>query len=162
MPLLKTGHVVADPFVHIGDEDALPESGAIIVSLERFEKERDALIARKDDLGVRLSSDQTPDKIKDDLAHIAVCALEFPAFTDGRAYSYARLLRERFQYQGEIRAIGNVLLEQLHFMGRSGFDAFEVASDDAAQEWKIAEADMDVFYQQTSDGRTTAMGRRRS
>lgn len=160
MPLLKRGEVVADPFVHVADDEALPASGAIIVSLERWQNEREALLARADAVGVRFASDQSPTAVQADLEHIAVCALDFPAFTDGRAYSYARLLRERFGYAGEVRAIGNVLLEQLHFMGRSGFDAFEVASEDAAEQWKIAEADMGVFYQPTSDGRETAMRRR--
>ena len=171
MPLLKNGEVVVDPFVHVADDEALPTGGSIIVSLDRWQRERAALLAHQETqattakaqahaIGVRFASDQSPAQVKDDLGQFAVCALDFPAFTDGRAYSYARLLRDRFGYEGEVRAIGNVLLEQLQFMARSGFDAFEIESDDAAREWKIAQADMDVFYQPTGDGRQTAMRRR--
>ena len=162
MPLLKHAEVVVDPFLHVSDEDALPESGSIIVSLDRWRSEREALLARGYAFGVRFASDQSPAQVADDLRHFAVCALEFPKFTDGRAYSYARLLRDRFAYRGEVRAVGNVLLEQLQFMARSGFDAFEIDSEDPAREWKIAQADMDVFYQPTGDGHATAMQRRQS
>ena len=161
MPLLKHAEVVIDPFVHVSDDEPLPASGSIIVSLDRWQNEREALLARGDAFGVRFASDQSPARVADDLQHFAVCALDFPKFTDGRAYSYARLLRDRFGYAGEVRAVGNVLLEQLQFMARSGFDAFEIDSEDPVREWKIAQADMDVFYQPTGDGRVTAMQRRR-
>ena len=84
-------------------------------------------------------------------------ALDFPAFTDGRAYSYARLLRDRYGYQGEIRAVGDVLLEQLFFMHRVGFNAFSIIDDDAAEAWEVAAADISVWYQPTSDGRPSVL-----
>ena len=76
--------------------------------------------------------------------YFAVIALDFPAFGDGRAYSSARLLRDRYSYRGELRAVGDVLLEQLHFMNRVGFDAFAIKSDDAVRDWEIAAADIRV------------------
>ena len=84
-------------------------------------------------------------------------ALEFPVFRDGRAYSYARLLREQYGFPGEIRAVGDVLLEQLHFMERTGFDAFEFHSDDPLRDIEIAASDFDVWYQPAADGRKTAV-----
>ena len=91
-----------------------------------------------------------------------VVALEFPKFRDGRAYSYARLLRERYGFKGELRAVGEVLLEQLFFMLRTGFDAFEIESADPLEDYRTALADFSVWYQPTADGRPTAMQLRRT
>ena len=84
-------------------------------------------------------------------------ALEFPKFRDGRAYSYARLLRERYGFEGELRAVGDVLLEQLFFMLRTGFDAFEIESPNPLEDYRTALADFSVWYQPAADGRPTAM-----
>jgi uncharacterized protein (DUF934 family) len=159
--LLKGGEIVEDPWTFVIDEDEVPATGAVVVSLEQWQANRDALSARKDPLGIQLSSDQSPAEIADDLSSFKLCALDFPAFKDGRSYSHARLLRERYGFQGEVRAVGDVLMEQLHFMQRSGFDAYQIESETAVEEWKTVQADMDVFYQPTADGRTTAMQRRR-
>ena len=77
-------------------------------------------------------------------------------FKDGRAYSYARLLRERWGYRGELRAVGDVLLEQLHFMQRVGFDAFAIASPEALRHWQTASGEFSTWYQATGDGRRPA------
>ena len=108
-----------------------------------------------------LNSDQPPDLSGDGLQELAVIALEFPAFRDGRAYSYARLLREKYDFRGELRAVGDVLLEQLHFMVRTGFDAFEIQSDNPLADFEVAAADFSVWYQPTADGRDTALELRR-
>jgi uncharacterized protein (DUF934 family) len=162
VPLLKEGKQVDDPFVYTVGDETLPAEGGVIVDLERFQAERDALVARGAPLGVRLDSGQSPELIADDLPLLSVVALEFPAFTDGRAYSSARILRERFGFEGEVRAVGDVGLEQLHFMQRAGFDAFELVSESPEQDWRIAHADMDVWYQPTADGRPTATRLRKS
>src|SRR3546814_6954056 len=90
-------------------------------------------------LGLRLKSDQSPAGIAEDLGHFQLVALEFPRFGDGRAYSYARLLRERSGFKGELRAVGNVLRDQFLFMLRCGFDAFEVANENAVDAWRSEE-----------------------
>jgi uncharacterized protein (DUF934 family) len=78
------------------------------------------------------------EEIADDLEHFQVIALNFPAFTDGRHYSSARLLRDRYGYKGEMRAIGDVLRDQLFYMRRCGFDAFAVRPDrDPMMRWKV-------------------------
>jgi uncharacterized protein (DUF934 family) len=159
--LLKGGEIVEDPWTFAVDEEEIPESGAVVVSLAQWQANRDALSARQDPLGIQLSSEQSPAEIADDLSSFQLCALDFPAFRDGRSYSHARLLRERYGFEGEIRAVGDVLMEQLHFMQRAGFDAYQVESETAAEDWKTIQHDMDVFYQPTADGRTTAMQRRR-
>jgi uncharacterized protein (DUF934 family) len=161
MPLIKEGKLADDPWVSAVGSDTIPESGPVIVSLEQWREHRDALIARGTPLGVELASDQPPSEIEADLSHLELVALEFPAFTDGRAYSYARLLRERMGFGGELRAVGDVALEQLLFMHRSGFDAFAIESEHAVADWETAMGDMHVFYQPTADGRRTAMEQRK-
>ncbi len=151
MPLLKGGRIVDDPWTAVDDDMGLPESGAI-VSLERWQAEREQLQARNAPLGVRLGSDQPPSLIADDLERFGVVALDFPTFKDGRAFSYARMLRERYKYAGEVRAVGEVLRDQFLYMHRCGFDAFEVASDKAEADWRAALAEIDVFYQTGADG----------
>ena len=101
---------IEDRFTIVGDEDALPASGGVIVSLSRFQSEKDALVARDGDLGVWLDSDESPTAIESDLGSLALVACNFPAFSDGRGFSYARILRERYGFKGEIRAIGEVML----------------------------------------------------
>ncbi len=97
---------------------------------------------------------------EEDLERIALVALDFPVFSDGRAYSSARLLRERYGYKGEVRAIGDVLCEQLTFMLRSGFETFEMQSEDALDEFNSVVTEVRVVYQPTADGQATAIDRR--
>lgn len=156
MALIKDNALASDPFVHVAEGDRPPAAGAVLVHLEDWQASREELLARGDELGVRLKSDQSPELIERDLDRLALVALEFPAFRDGRAYSYARILRERYGFDGEIRAIGDVLMEQLHFMMRTGFDAFEIRGDDALAQFRAAMQDFSVWYQPTGDGRLTA------
>ena len=94
--------------------------------------------------------------VADDVAHFGLNALEFPSFTDGRAYSSARLLRERYGFTGELRAVGNVLRDQFAFMLRCGFNAFEVRDTDAGA-WPEAVREIGVWYQPAGDRHVTAM-----
>jgi uncharacterized protein (DUF934 family) len=160
MPLIKDDALSPDPWVSLGDEEALPEGAPAIVSFERWQAERDALAGRNAPLGIRLRSDQPPGPIAEDLDRFQVIALEFPRFGDGRAYSYARLLRQRYGYGGELRAVGNVLRDQALFMRRCGFDAFEVAEGTALEDWREALGEISVFYQPTDDDRPAASGLR--
>lgn len=158
MSLIKAGKVVEDTFFDASAAETIPPSGAVIVSLEQWRAQRDALLARGAPLGLRLHSDQSPELVADDVPRFAVIALEFPKFRDGRAYSYARLLRERYGFSGELRAVGDVLMEQLLFMLRTGFDAFDLQhSPDPVAAFQTAMADFSVWYQPTGDGRKTAL-----
>ncbi|NVK17616.1 MAG: DUF934 domain-containing protein [Methylocystaceae bacterium] len=161
MALVKNNLVIKDAWINLDDEQDLP-TGDVIVSLERWKTERETLLARSGQLGIRLNSDENPDQIIEDLAVFQVIALNFPTFMDGRAYSYARLLRERHGFDGELRATGNVLRDQVFLMHRCGFDAFEIAAGDnkALQIWLDAQKEMTTFYQPTGDGRKTAMSLR--
>jgi uncharacterized protein (DUF934 family) len=148
--------LVVDRYSRVEADVGTPESGDVLVSLERFEAEREALLARADSVGVWLRSDQSASALADDVGKLALIALDFPVFSDGRAYSSARLLRERYGYRGELRAIGDVLAEQLGFMLRSGFDTFEMASPNALEEFATIPREVRVVYQPTGDGQATA------
>jgi uncharacterized protein (DUF934 family) len=152
--------LVEDRFLRVEDGAPLPDEGAVLVSLTRFQTERAALLARAGELGVWLAPDESPSEITADLDHLALIALDFPVFSDGRAFSSARLLRERYGYRGELRAIGEVLCEQLPFMLRSGFNTFEMASPKALEEFQAVVDEVRVVYQPTGDGRRTALDRR--
>lgn len=156
MALLRDGVLIDDEWLDISGDPAavVPAGQPVLVSLEQWRARRDELAGRR--LGLRLRSDQPPAQVAEDLAHFELVALEFPRFRDGRAYSYARLLRERLGYAGELRAVGDVLLEQLHYMQRCGFNAFQLDSADALRDWQVAAADHSVWYQATGDGRLPA------
>lgn len=157
MPLVKQSGIVEDPFTYVPEGAELPAHGAVIVHVSDWLEQRDSLIARGTPLGVRIKSDESPEQIAGDLEHFDVVALEFPRFRDGRAYTHARILRERLGFKGEVRAVGEVLMEQLHFMLRTGFDAFEMQADDPVAQLEIASHDFSVWYQPTGDGRPTAL-----
>jgi len=156
MPLIKDDRLVEDPWVPAEDEGPLPLEPRVIVGLARWQAGREELLARNAPLGIRLTSDQAPAVIAEDLGHFDLVALEFPKFTDGRAYSYARLLRERYGFTGELRAVGNVLRDQLVFMQRCGFDAFEVVDEAALDGWRKAVREISVRYQPAADRRPWA------
>jgi uncharacterized protein (DUF934 family) len=129
--LIKGGAVVADRWTLLREArglGAVPPRGAVIVPLPLWRAERDALRARGD-VGVLLAPDDEPAGLADDLAALPVVAVDFPQFTDGRGYSTARLLRERYGYHGELRAVGDVLRDQLFALAECGFDAFDVRAD---------------------------------
>lgn len=156
MALIKNGILADDPWLMIDDDQPLPEEGPVVVSLERWRAEAKALGARSGGVGVRLRPGQEPEEIANDLKALALIVLEFPGFRDGRAFSQARTLRERYGYGGELRAVGDILYDQFMFLHRCGFDAVEVASEKAAREWQKALGEIDVWYQPTGDGRATA------
>lgn len=150
---------IKDRFTIVEDEAPLPD-GDVIVSLPRFQAERETLLAREGALGVWLDSDESPKAIAGDLDRLAVVACNFPAFSDGRGFTYARLLRERYGYEGEVRAIGEVMLEQAPFMVRSGFDTFDLKDVDSVSEFKAVVDEVRTVYQPAADDRVTALQRR--
>lgn len=156
MALIKNGRLADDPWTALADDAALPPTGPVIVSLGRFRAERDRLLSRGAPLGVRLKSSELAAEIGADASRLDLVAIEFPTFRDGRGYSTARLLRERWGFAGELRAVGNVLRDQLLFLDRCGFDAFEVENADAAEAWRNALAEFTVFYQPATDARVPA------
>ncbi len=160
MGLIRDGRVVPDPFTDASGLADLPAGVPLIVSLDQWQARRDELLARGTPLGIRLRSDQSPTGIAGDLEHFDLVALEFPRYRDGRAYTHARILKERLGYAGEIRAVGDVLQEQLHFMQRCGFNTFDVVAPDPELAWRTIAGDHTVWYQATGDGRPRALDRR--
>ncbi|THD60193.1 DUF934 domain-containing protein [Phenylobacterium sp.] len=144
-----------DPFTAVADDQQIPP-GDVIVSLARFQTEGGGLLSEGRQVGVRVESHEAVEALAYDLPEIAVVALHFPKFGDGRAYSSARLLRERFQFKGEVRAVGDVLREQAGNMARCGFDAFEPADGSTVEVWERAVSRFRHVYQRASDGRPPA------
>jgi uncharacterized protein (DUF934 family) len=160
MPLVKSGKISGDGFVHIADDAEIPGAGAVLISGARFLANAETLSRRAGQTGVIWPNNRDVDELVPWIDRVAVIALVFPSFRDGRAYSQARLLRERFCYRGELRATGQVLRDQFVFMLRAGFDAFEVKKPADAEAFASTAKRYSVFYQPTGDGRITALHRR--
>ena len=154
MALIKNGTITeTDNWLWIDDDHDIPGEGDIVVGLERWQAERESLEGRNGGLALRLRSDQLAESIADDLHRFAMIALEFPKFTDGRAFSTARLLRERYGFTGELRAFGHIIQDQFLFLERSGFDALEVDDRTDLEAWRKAVAVVDLVYQAAADRR---------
>jgi len=160
MPLVKDGKITDDAFVHVADDAEIPADGAVLISSARFLENAEALSQRAGQTGVIWPNSRDVDDLVPWLDRLAVVGLVFPTFRDGRAYSQARLLRERFNYRGELRATGQVLRDQFLFMLRAGFDAFEVKKPADAEAFANTVKRYSVFYQPTGDGRMTTLHRR--
>ena len=157
--IIRDGAVVADQWTLIPAADdgaavALPP-GKLIVPLNVWLAQRDALIERTpgkfDALGVWLESNQDPAELVDAIEYLSVIAVNFPKFTDGRGYSIAALLRSRYGFKGELRAIGDILRDQLFYLQRVGFDAFKVRADRDIHDAVKAFADFSETYQGSID-----------
>lgn len=146
---------VEDPFTTVGDDEGLPP-GDVIISLTRFQTEGDHLLSEGRKVGVRLEPAEEVEALVYDLPRIALVAVVFPKYRDGRSYSAARLLRERYGFEREIRAVGDVLREQAGFMVRVGIDAFEPADGSTPEQWAHAAHRQRHVYQRAADRRTPA------
>lgn len=146
--------VADDPWIYLGDDDDVPDGGDVVVTLPRFLAERDALTARKGGrLGVLVAPADKIEDIGQDARLFALIAVSFPAYRDGRGFSTARILRERYGYAGELRAVGDVLPDLVFFMLRCGFTSFALRSPDPERDFKVAAGTFSHAYQAASDGR---------
>jgi uncharacterized protein (DUF934 family) len=152
--LIKDGAYAEDVYARVADDAALPD-GAVIVSLARFQKDRDALLARNTPVGIRLQASENPESLGADVHHFSLIALEFPKFRDGRAFSWARMLRTRLVFTGEIRAVGDFLYDQVNYQHRVGFDAWEVPDHFTLEMFHRALTEMTNVYQPSTDGKKT-------
>ena len=160
MPLVENGQVVQDRYVYVGDDEAIPDRVPVIVPAKRFLDNADALIGRDGSLGVAWPNDRRVAELAPWLGHLALVALQFPKFRDGRAYSQARLLRETYGFGGTLRATGDVLRDQFQFLVRAGFNSFEVRKPADAGVFAEAVRRYSVFYQASADGSVPAQRRR--
>jgi uncharacterized protein (DUF934 family) len=142
-------------FVTLADADPLPAEGPVIVSLKRFQSEGKLLLARGDKLGLRLNASESPALVGDDIHKLALIVLHVPYFRDGRAFSWARLLRTRLGYKGELRVTGHVLRDQVAFYARVGVDSFDLPRPVTEAEIAAMRAEMSNVYQPSVDGRKT-------
>lgn len=154
--IIKNKAVVEDDWavLRLMDTDA-PQSvvvlpGKVIVPLSVWLAQRDTLKSRAD-LGVWLASSDRPEALQEDIEKFSVIAVDFPKFADGRGYTIAYLLRERLGYQGELRAIGDVLRDQLFYMQRAGFDAFAPRADKDIHQALKGLSDFTEVYQASAD-----------
>jgi uncharacterized protein (DUF934 family) len=160
MPLVENGQIVPDRYVYVGDDEPIPDRVPVIVPAQRFLANADTLTRRDGSLGVLWPNDRRIAELAPWLGHLALVALHFPKFRDGRAYSQARLLRETYGFRGTLRATGDVLRDQFHFLIRAGFDSFEVKKPADAHAFAESVGRYSVVYQPTADGRTPALRRR--
>jgi uncharacterized protein (DUF934 family) len=152
MQIIKKGEIVTSDWVHLGNEELLPaERVDVTVTLRRFLADQDTLATHPGRVGVRLHPEDDAEPHLPALLQVPLVAIEFPRFTDGRGYSLGRLLRERHGYRGELRAVGNVLRDQLFYMHRCGFDAFELQPGKSVTEALEAFAELSVRYQAAVD-----------
>lgn len=160
MAILKHGALQPNDWLTVADDQALPEGKPVVVTLDRWLKERDTLIGRNAPIGLKLKSDQSPVAVADDLDRFGLIVLEFPKFTDGRGYSQARILRQRLGYKAELRATGNVLRDQYLFMDRCGIDSVEIADEAKAGGFLDSLGEFSLWYQPAADKRPTVISLR--
>lgn len=160
MPLVRHGAIVEDRFIRIEDGADVPDDVAVIVPGARLLADAGELIQRGGASGVLWPNDRNVSELVPYLDRLALVALVFPNFRDGRAYSQARILRERYRFRGELRATGQVLRDQFLFMFRAGFDAFEVSKPADAPAFVEAIERYSVFYQPAGGDQARAFRRR--
>ena len=160
--IIKNAAVIDDSWVVVTDTEINTASdlpgGDLIVPLSVWQNLQAELADRN--IGVWLNSDEAPEAIKDSCQQLPVIAINFPAFADGRGYSYAQLLRTQYGYKGELRAIGDVLRDQLFYLKRCGFNSFAMREDQKLDEAVSNLKDIDETYQAAADNRQPLFQRR--
>ena len=157
MRVIKDNQIIEDNwqrFDNTEDNPSLP-AGDVIVPFRYWIEHKPELLERKDGLtAICIYGDDAIEDVVNDLQHFQLIALDFPVFKDGRNYSHARLLRDRYGYRGELRALGDVLRDQLFFLRRCGFDSFQVREDKDIEDALKGLSDFSVTYQSAADGAT--------
>ena len=151
-----------DDCVILGDADPIPVEGGVILPLARLAIEAGELRLDGRRLGALLTVDEDLSALVPHLPRLAVVALRFDKYRDGRSYSTAVLLRTRHGFKAELRAVGDVLVEEATQMIRCGFDAFAPADESASQAWAAKASSHRHVYQTAPDGRAPAYAERAS
>ena len=153
MQLIKDQKIVEDSWqrlVEITPDESLP-AGDIIVPFSYWLDNKEVLLNREAKLGVCVDGDDETEEVAKDIEHFDLIALDFPTFADGRSYSHARLLRDRYSFKGELRAVGDVLRDQLFYMQRCGINSFQLREDKDIEDALNAFAEISVKYQTAAD-----------
>ena len=157
--IIKDGSIINNDWIIVNDIETTLPDGQLLVSLALWEAHKDVLSARPA-VGLWLKNDQCISALADSLTSFAVIAIDFPTFMDGRGFSIARLLRDRYNFQGEVRATGDVIRDQLCYLKRSGFNAFDM---DESINLDVSLASLNDFsesYQTGADQKTPLFRRR--
>ena len=152
--LLRDGRIVVDDWQYLGETGAPESPAALIIPFDRWVGGKETFCRKAGRLGVQIGPAQQVEQLVGDLAALSLIAADFPSPGEGRGYSQARLLRERWKFTGELRATGHVRRDQLFFMARCGFDSFELPD----AELPGAEAALHTFtaaYQPANDAGLT-------
>jgi phosphoadenosine phosphosulfate reductase len=160
MALWKNGSFVEDSWRHVREGEDIPPAGHVIAPLDWWLQERDAFAGSNAAIGVRVQPGTDIASFAQDIGRLALIALVFPKFGDGRAFSMARLLRERYGFSGELRAVGDVLIDQMQMMERCGFDTFEIENDVTARLLRERGAPVYARFYQPGAGAEAAAGTR--
>lgn len=153
MRVIKDNRIIEDEWQRLKEIDVVDElpEGKVIMPFTYWQANRDRLIAQNKKYAVCINGDVETEEVVKDMEHFELIALDFPVFTDGRSYSHARLLRERYGYTGELRAVGDVLRDQLFFMQRCGIDSYQVREDKNIEDALNAFTELSVKYQTAAD-----------
>lgn len=153
MRVIKDKEIIDDDWLLIKEvsaDDAVPV-GNVILPLAYWQENRILLLEQNDQQAVWIDGDTETEALLDDLDKFDLIALDFPLFKDGRSYSHARLLKQRYNFQGELRAVGDVLRDQLFYLLRCGFDSFQLREDKDAEAALKSFNDFTVRYQAAAD-----------
>lgn len=158
--IIKDGAIVADDYQLVTEAGALPDA-PVLVTLDVWQQQREAVLAHAHKKGIMLKPDQHPEQVVADVKALDLIALDFPAFADGRGYSYAVLLRQRYGFTGELRATGDVFKDNLFYLKRCGFNSFAIRADKDIQVALQGLTDFSESYQASVD-ETLPLFRRRA
>lgn len=149
MTIIKDQQLSDNTWTFVADDVPLT-NGNITVTVSRWQSDKQALLQHSGRMGIRLSPSDSVASISADLSNFKLIELAFPVFTDGRSFSQARLLRSRYGYQGEIRAVGHYMTDQVFYLKRVGVDAFELNNPKEIEHAQAALNDFSVRYQASS------------
>ena len=150
MPIIKDDSLVSDdPWVFLEEDADAPSSGDVIIPLQVALEKQERLSNHSGRLGLFIENDADVEAYADLIARADLIVLHLPAFTDGRAYSQARLLREVMDYQNELRVKGDVLPDQAAYLKRCGFDSFDFDQPFDQDVWQKAVRSISTTYQRS-------------
>ena len=160
MAIYKNGSFVADDWRKVDAGEAAPAAGHVIFTLDWWKQERHVYDGSNVAIGVQIEPGTELSEIAEDLPRLAMVAVSFPKFGDGRGYSLACLLRERYGFKGEIRAVGDVLLDQIQPMQRCGIDSFDISDANTLKALEAGHLPVVHHFYQPGLGREVPAGTR--
>lgn len=161
MKVIKNGQIAEDLWTHLEDDIAIEAGVCATVTLDRLETLSESAYKTAQKLGVRIAPSEDVNRLKTHLHQLDLVVLAMNPFTDGRSFSQSRILREQLGYQGEIRASGDFLRDQMYSLQRLGVDSFEFAEGTHLEDRLKAFSEFTVIYQAAQDEPQPLYRRRR-